>query len=292
MRERVPGESDMVAGFMVLLLLGGVFGLIWLLMRLAGWLSAGSGKVRLPRRMSEPVSPKVTAVFWTIFLGGVAVTLYLGSSPGARPPVPEAPSGWTWVSRLALLFAIASTLSPVVIRWFRRRDELVVAMKRADAGDAEGAIRDLRQAINTRGSSPDRSHALARLLMRKENWIDARKLLLEAEDLSSDRLRYRGDMAVILRNLGRPEDALALLEPVVNHKGARIEDLCTSCDLFMDLDQLEAARDRIVQAEAAFKKLATTSPYEARHRRPMIDVCRERLERKLTSKKPLELDEL
>lgn len=68
MRERVPGESDMVAGFMVLVLLGGVFGLIWLLTRLAGWRSAGSGKVRLPRRMSEPVSPKVTAVFWTIFL--------------------------------------------------------------------------------------------------------------------------------------------------------------------------------------------------------------------------------
>jgi len=162
----------------------------------------------------------------------------------------------------------------------------------AEAGDVDGAIHDLRREIITRGPAAGRSHALARLMMKKGNWIDARKLLLEAEDLSDGRLCCRGDMAVVLRNLGRTEDAIAYIEPLVNSPSAGIEDFCVSCHLLIDLDRLDAARDRIAKAEAMFEKLVSSSPSLARRQRPLLDDCRDRLEARLAPKKIVGLEEL
>jgi hypothetical protein len=273
-----------VAAILGIVLILGVLGLVRLFSFLAYHAPRVTARVRLPERMCAPVSAKVAAVFWVVFLTGVGATLYFARRSPHDVPPPEPLASMTPVHRVAVAWLIVTSVGAALARWQYRRGQIHRAMKRAESGDVDGAISDLRREISARGRSPERLQALARILVLKGNWIDARKLLLEAEDVSGDLLAYRGDMAVVLRNLGRTADALAVIEPLVNSPAATLESVCISCGLLIDLRRVDEARDRVAKAEAMFKKITSRSPSDARELRPVLDGYRELLEKKLAER--------
>ena len=127
--------------------------------------------------------------------------------PNPRPvltfPGLVAPFGWRGRcldSRVRL--SVLPTFDPGVRR----------ANKRAQAGDLDGAIEDLREQIEDKGPTQVRVNALGLLMMHRERWAEAAALFRKAEEIGKSNGVCQANLGLALLKGGKPDEALPVLQ--------------------------------------------------------------------------------
>ena len=116
-----------------------------------------------------------------------------------------------------------SRFSRSPFQFFRLFDPCVRrANKRAQEGDLDGAIADLREQIEDKGPTQTRVNVLGLLLLRCERWAEAAALFRKAEEIGKLKgvcranlglaLLSRANLGLALLKGGKPEEALPVLE--------------------------------------------------------------------------------
>ncbi len=271
---------------------------------------------RLPSRRSpiRPVPPNPVLIATALVLVAFApVVLWAGSTALYRLIAP--PEAWedlrnptfrqslrttlTWWLILAGLAFLGWVLTCLVLRvfdWLEKRFEDLAVSRAADlvkAGQVDEAIAILRQTIDADGPSSKRLNVLAACLMDRERWAEALQVSLEIEDRSPLVQDNRRRKFLAICHLGRPEVAAAQFFKGSAGQGAggRIVDICSYCEMLIELGLIDRAWDQLRSAEVLFGR--GTIPEADRPRfRKEIDACRTRLAEHFADEKPSPLDEL
>ncbi len=223
-------------------------------------------------RVFAPPSPPISIVYaLKVSLGWcLLLSVLLGG-----------PTLFLWLALWLTLWLPVRLTEPDVLR----------ANKRDREGDVDGAIRELREAIEAKGPSVRRLDALADCLLKQERWSEAYKVLLDLGGRKPLHHRLRGRKALALWEMGQPEAALAMFERPTGREPERLPDICTYCQVLIDLGLYDRAWDQLWRAERRFYQTAGKGP-EAPNHRGSIDACRARLAEHFAVKKPCGLDEL
>ena len=126
--------------------------------------------VSLQRRLKKRAKPGTTTPKWIIgLLIVVFLTVFISSFGGRknrpRPGLPAGPAvssvtvGWVVGASFLFLFGYVGVVFVRASRKYRDRDA-ILAFKRAQSGDVDGAIADLRTVIEERGPSGPLSNTM------------------------------------------------------------------------------------------------------------------------------------
>jgi tetratricopeptide (TPR) repeat protein len=297
----------------VVILYVGTLGAVWLVERRAKKrIRQEKMGGRLPARRS-PATPASKAspilwathiLFWVLlpvlawFVTATAVRLL--TPPAARsylPPHPPFSQAIRWNLNWWLLWAAIAVVGWVLIRlgdaltrWLAdpalsRAEELV------KAGNFDGAVRALREAIDADGPSVSRWNALAEVLMKQERWSEALKVSLDIEEEWSLDRGNRRRKALALCKLGLPEVALSQLNRSKATTGQRLAEVCAYCQALVTLGLFDRAWDQLRRAEVMYGR-GTIPESELPQFREQIDACRARLAEHFADEKPNGLGEL
>ena len=196
---------------------------------------------------------------------------------------------WLLWACFAFLAWVAARLGPRLIR--RLSDPVLSrAEELRKAGDLDGAVREVREAISANGPSIARWNALAEILMIQERWSEALKVSLDIEDRRRLHSQNRHRKALALWKLGLPEVALSEFHRA-NTTAGRLADVCSHCQALIDLGLFDRAWDQLRRAEIMYGR-GMISKAEAPHLREQIDACRARLAEHFADKKPNGFEEL
>ncbi len=294
-KKRMSSDDRMGIAVTLILVLGVIVVPVCILARLIvrGLESRSRPRDRaagLPRREPAAATGNLMMVLVLVFFfAGVFFFLpRKPKHPGAPPP--RAASAVPYLNYL--LAAVGGSACLLIFLGIRNHDPVLSqSLKQFQAGDRDGAILTLRNAIDVRPTAI-RANNLAVFLMAKENWIDAHKVLLLAKDLGLREDLYRTNLAWTLRSLGRPQDALAALEPHVLTNRAPLIEVCIYCETLLDLNRTQDALEQIGRAEKLFKTIPTGGAEQARRARSSIDALRDRFEQRSSKKPSVTVDEL
>ena len=151
---------------------------------------------------------------WLLLLSilGLIFWIYAPEQKGPNPP-PE-PASRTWL--LLGVLAIAVWILAFAIRFFGIFDPGVRrANKRAQAGDLDGAIADLREQLEDKGPTQIRANALGLLLLQRERWAEAAALFRKATELRGLKAVCQANLGLALLKGGNPAEALTVLQEVL-----------------------------------------------------------------------------
>ncbi|MDB4970100.1 MAG: Tetratricopeptide 2 repeat protein [Myxococcales bacterium] len=168
------------------------------------------------------------------------------SALAARPPTPR--SLGVLGRALALTGKYreaASTLDAALAR--RPGDPVAVTYRgvaRAHLGDAAGAIRELEKAASTLSSTAPR-YGLGLLAYERHDLLRAQRELGKALEHNSESFRARALLGRVLRDLGKPKEALAELNAVIREAPSLMSAHAARARLYLDL-----GRDREARADA------------------------------------------
>jgi predicted Zn-dependent protease len=201
------------------------------------------------------------------------------------------------VPRLVLVLAPIGVLLLLIVcalafALFRPDVSRVIrAIEQANAGDAEGAILELRRQVEANGYSALRANALASLLVVNKRSDEAIRMLDEAEKLGVDRATILSNRGFILLESGNPEAAVSLLEEAARVSPDQIEVLCNLCRALAEVGRIEEARTQLRLAEDGRKRTFILGAEGRRLTSETLQKCRDQL----AALKPTafrELDEL
>lgn len=136
----------------------------------------------------------------------------------------------------------AATLDAALAR--RPGDAVAItyrAIARAHLGDSSGAIRDLERAANQLSSTAPR-YGLGLLAYERRDLLRARTELGKALEHNSESFRARALLGRVLRDLGKPKEALAELDEVVREAPALMSAHAARARLYLDLGRDREAR--------------------------------------------------
>jgi tetratricopeptide (TPR) repeat protein len=145
-----------------------------------------------------------------------------------------------------------------VYTWFINHDrDASRALKLAQAGDKDGALFELKAAMDGRKPSATRSNTLGLIHFLREEWPEAYKAFLDAESIGGKNANYVGNQGVALLKMGRLDEAAVLLEE--SYRMAPTNALMASNYgiVLADLGRIEEAVEQQIRAE---KNLRTTLP--------------------------------
>lgn len=273
----------------IVLLYCGIFGFIWLRNRREKKRyrqEKMTGQLPIRRSSSPPrpltLNPVLLAavvvpwVFAPVGLWVLAATVLPLLTPApARiylPPLPTFSHAvrsnlywWLFWAGLALLVWVAERVRDHLTRRFA--DPI---LSRAEvlrkAGDLDGAVRALRDAIDADGFSLGRYQALADTLMTQERWPEALKISLDIEDRYRLNLENRRRKALVLCNLGLPEVALSEFKRPNATTPRRLTDACSYCLALFDLGLYDRAWDQLRRAEIMYGRVMIPKAEEAHFR--------------------------
>jgi tetratricopeptide (TPR) repeat protein len=164
----------------------------------------------------------------------------------ARPPTPRS---LAVLGRAQVLTAKyregAATLDAALAR--RPGDAVAVTYRqiaRAHLGDAAGAIRELERAANSLSSTAPR-YGLGLLAYERHDLLRAQRELGKALEHNSESFRARALLGRVLRDLGKPKEALTELDAVIREAPALMSARAARARLYLDL-----GRDREARADA------------------------------------------
>ena len=262
--------------------------------------SAGRLPVRLVRANARAgMNPFLYVIFGMIWAFLPLVTIALSAlvfrtlvPPHARiyltplPPLSRVLTTnlqwWLLLAGLALIVYLLIVFG----RWFERwsTDPVVWrAREKVKQGDVEGALRDVSEVIETKGPSPSRLEALADCLLKQERWSEAYKVYLDIEKLRPRSGYLYGGKALALWKMGRPEASLEVFEHRVGASPVDLNDICTYCQVLIELGQFDKSWDQIRRAELRFYRLPLSEADNQNHRES-IDACRARLAKHFRAK--------
>ncbi len=230
---------------------------------------------------------------WLLLLSilGMIFWIYVPKHEGPNPP-PE-PTSPSWL--LLAVVAIVVWILAFAIRFFRIFDPGVRrANKRAQAGDLDGAIADLREQLEDKGPTQVRANALGLLLLQRERWAEAAALFRKATELGGSKAMCQANLGFALLNGGNPAEALPVLQEVL-HIGPQTPLIsCVvslhSCLALAELGRWDEAHEQFCVAEEAAVGLSKAQMAALAKK---FAQCRQELEQRLRDKpKPEGLAEL
>lgn len=142
-------------------------------------------------------------------------------------------------------------------RW-RVDQPLARAMKKDWAGNTEGAIADLQELIATSGSSPERSNAMAILLVKIGEPEEALVCSEQALTADPDRPEFIVTHTRALRRLGRYDEALSRIEPLYQLDKKNIFVAVEYAKLLIDMGQTDDASALLDRVDAWFSDISDT----------------------------------
>jgi hypothetical protein len=229
------------------------------------------------------------AWIWILLVIGVAVGTYSVQRGGPGRAPQNFGSGlevFVLVPFLVLLLGVAL----ILVVWLKNRDPVTDrALKRAQEGDVDGAIRDLLEVTEIKGVTANRANALGCLYLEKTQYQEALERFAEAERLGYNSLVCRANRAVALRKGGRTEEAIALYAELSQEKPDEPVIAAMYCLTLADAGRTEEASEQYRRAQIPPPSVV---PGEA-HRvafEAILRECRERLGE--TPPKPEGLHEL
>jgi tetratricopeptide (TPR) repeat protein len=220
--------------------------------------------------------PRTPLWLWLLLIGGFGLIfwLYVPNRAGPNPPPAAVDPPLIWVSILVPVVVIG-ILSSLAVQWLRRFDPVVQsAEKRASEGDLDGAIAELREHIEEKGSTQTRVNALGILLMRRERWEEAAAMFRKGEQIGEfNKGICRANLGLALFKAGKPAEAIPVLQ-----EAARIgpQVLPLTCIIDLHLSLALAELNRWDEAEEQFRRAEGAAP---RLRKAQRDVLNEELER-------------
>jgi tetratricopeptide (TPR) repeat protein len=266
---------------------------------------------RLPaRRLHSPpqaMSPVLTTalvafgVFAPVVLWFFAGTfIRLLTPPAARgylAPLPTFSEALRWNLNWWLFWAGVAFLAWVAARLGDRLMKGLAdpAVSRAEelikAGELDGAIGELREAIDADGPSVARWNTLANALVKQERWAEVLEVSLDIGDRRRLDIENRRRKALALCKLGLPEVGLSELNRVDATSSRRLAEICSYCQALSDLGLFDRAWDQLRGAEVLYGR-GTIPEAEGPQLRKQIDLCRARLTGHFADDKPSGFDEL
>ena len=155
--------------------------------------------------------PATPPWLWLLLIGGLALIFWQFVPKNGRPNPRPVFTSRTWV--LLTVGAVVVWLLAFAFQFFRLFDPGVRrANKRAQEGDLDGAIADLREQIEDKGPTQTRVNALGLLLSRCERWAEAAALFRKAEEIGKLKGVCRANLGLALLKGGKPDEALPVLE--------------------------------------------------------------------------------
>ncbi|HEX4456844.1 MAG TPA: tetratricopeptide repeat protein, partial [Polyangia bacterium] len=167
----------------------------------------------------------------------------VSSALAARPPTPRSLAVLGRAQCLTGRYReAAATLDAALAR--RPGDAVAVtyrAIARAHLGDAAGAIRELEKAATTLSSTAPH-YGLGLLAYERHDLLRARGELSKALEHNSESFRARALLGRVLRDLGKPREALAELAVVIRQAPALMSAHAARARLYLDLGRVREAR--------------------------------------------------
>jgi predicted Zn-dependent protease len=183
----------------------------------------------------------------------------------------------------------------VAFQFFRGFDRGVRrAEKRAQAGDLDGAIEDLREQIEDKGPTQARANALGLLLMRREHWAEAAASFRKAEEIGEFKGVCLANLGLALLKGGKPAEALPVLQDAA-HTGPQVPAMTCVVGLHtaLALAELSSWDEAHEQFRVAVEAAGGLSKPQRAALEKEIEQCRQKLEQKPREKpKPEGLTEL
>jgi tetratricopeptide (TPR) repeat protein len=235
-------------------------------------------KVNRSRRPKPAPPPQASTPWvWVFLILVVGLITYILSGPKQAGRGPTSP---TWLAPIISLgLALGSFGLLIGYQLYRHYDRAASrALKRARAGDTEGAIAELRVAMEERKAPearPDegaasnpyaaprpprrkrpatRENVMGLLHAMREEWPEAYRWFLEAEKVGGRQAHLLGSQGVALWKMGRPEEAVGLLEEACSLEPMSALHPCNLCLVMVDLGRIDEAREQLARAEANYKK--------------------------------------
>jgi tetratricopeptide (TPR) repeat protein len=156
------------------------------------------------------------------------------------------------------------------------------SLRRANEGDLDGAIAELRAAIDAKGPSAPRLNGLGVLFSLREAWGEALAVFDEAVRLGKRHPLFLGNQGLALRKLGRAGEAVEVLSEAIAKEPSGFLLHVHRCHALLDLGRLDEARadlERAVAIRGQQITLASKAVREegARQMEQLLDECRARL---------------
>jgi Tfp pilus assembly protein PilF len=212
------------------------------------------------REKAKPV-PRTTLWVWVFLICVVAtITFYIKPRHHPQPGPGQAPnSGFpAWMPLVSIVVAVAIVLCYYLYYYLRSRDPLVNrAMELSRGGDHERAIEILREAIESGRPTATRLNNLGVLYSEKGDHEAALRSYDAAENLDANLTVSRYNQASALQKLGRPAEALALLEDLPREGLLGAIRATMACTAWADLGRLDEARESLREAERLEKSPAS-----------------------------------
>ncbi len=253
--QRDPGDVRQVAMVMAVILLVLVAFSYWWEKRKAARRAATSKPISGKGAATAPVM--IRGRFIVAFLAVLGlVWLLLARRPPhaarvARPP--SALPGWMIV--VLVLTPVALYLLWIGIKILRTYDRAMIrALEKANAGDREGALADIQEAIDARGMSGPRAYAKGIVHLLREEWDDATSMMQEASSRGYDRHTCEMTRVLIHYRSGRPEEALTMLRELYRQQPSNLILGCNLCQVLCDLRHPEEAARVLSRVEEERKK--------------------------------------
>jgi tetratricopeptide (TPR) repeat protein len=230
----------------------------------------------------KPAPGPKTAIppwIWILVIALVALISFL-MNPKKRPGQPFEPLISPWVVGL-WMFGVFVVLFVAVyaVAVFRHYDrDASRALKLAQAGDKDGALFELRAAMDGRKPSATLSNALGLVHFLREEWPEAYKAFLDAQSIGGKQASYVGNQGVALLKMGRLDEAAVLL--VEADRMAPGQPLIASNYglVLADLGRIEEAVAQLARVEKNLRSWITLVPGSRTLLLSEITLLRERIE--------------
>jgi Tetratricopeptide repeat len=278
-------NSELIMGVVVAALFLAIFvGLIYVLLKLLGRLFGFNRRKDLETQASYASSKTPTWV-WIFVVAVIAIVTFLVAPRRKNaPPLPR-PGFPIWAFLPPTFFMV------VLFYWMRSRDPISSRAKLcSDAGDLDGAIEILREAIEVGKITAERANNLGLLYHQKKEPEQALKMFLDAAKLGADSPIYLANQAAALHDLGRYEDAAAILDDVCQKNPKNWGFAYSYGRVLISLRHFDEARVQIERAETLPIIGGNRSALAERAR--LIQECRALMAGKPTSTKPTGFEEL
>jgi hypothetical protein len=244
-----------------------------------------------------PEPPLIRRTLILVLVGLIAAFwLYVPKHPGHGPPKGPPPRG-SLTQALIVLFGVPPALvlgwiGFILYRALRHSDRAMKrAIMKANAGDTDGALADIRAEIAAKGLNAARANALSAVHYLREEWDEATAMIEETERLGYKKENCQLALALIRYRLGHPEEALSLLKAVYGKEPNDSALGCSVCDVLRALGRYDEARNILADVERRRKDTIYLGSSRSAVDQ-MIRDCRERLEGKPKKTSLSEFDEL
>lgn len=213
----------------------------------------------------------VAGIFWS----------FVPRKPQQQPDPPENSTNALLcpVFFVGLVLLISIRIVRVRLRKYDR--DVNRAFRRANEGDVEGALVDLRRAIEEKGMTVNRANGLGLLLAKQEKWDEALAAFKEAERCGgANQGTNRWHIGLALTRLGRGEEARPYLLNAAELEPHRTSLGCQICRLLVESGYRDDARDVFQNVDKALDAPTYLSSSHWKKLEAEVEECRALVEGK------------